>query len=56
MLNELIQTNQMVIMKFWYIEHKGARFGDNIDAKNNYFKQYQMFFQCILIINRRMDA
>ena len=56
MLNELIQTNEMVIMKFWYIEHKGARFGDNIDSKNNYFKQYQMFIQCILIINRRIDA
>ena len=56
MLNELIQANEMVIMNFWYIEHKGARFGDIIDAKNNYFKQYQMFIQCILIINGRIDA
>ena len=25
-------------MNFWYIEHYGASFGDDIDAKMNYFK------------------
>ena len=39
MLNELIQANEMVFcMNFWYIEHYGASFGDDIDAKMNYFK------------------
>ena len=33
-------------MNFWYIEHYGACFGDDIDAKMNYFKH----IQCILII------
>ena len=28
MLNELIQANKMVFMKFWYIEHYSASFGD----------------------------
>ena len=55
MLNELIQANEMVFMNFWYIEHYGASFGDDIDAKMNYFK-HQMVSQCILIINRRFDA
>ena len=32
MLNEVIQANQMVFMNFWYIEHYGASFGDDIDA------------------------
>ena len=36
-LNELIQTNEMVFMNFWYIEHYGACFRDDIDAKMNYF-------------------
>ena len=44
MQNELIQANEMVIMNFWYIEHKGARFGDNIEAKNNYFKHTKWLF------------
>ena len=38
LLNEVIQanqTNQMVFMNFWYIEHYGASFGDDIDAKRN---------------------
>ena len=26
----------MVFMNFWYIEHYGASFGDDIDAKMNY--------------------
>ena len=25
-------------MNIWYIEHYGASFGDDIDAKMNYFK------------------
>ena len=29
MLNEVIQANQMVIMNIWYIEHYGARVGDD---------------------------
>ena len=37
MLNGLIQANEMVFMN-WYIEHHGARFRDDIDAKMNYFK------------------
>ena len=28
----------MVSIKFWYIKHYGARVGDDIDAKMNYFK------------------
>ena len=26
-----------VFMKFWYIEHYGACYGDGIDAKMNYY-------------------
>ena len=37
MLNELIQANQMVSMNFLYIEHYGACFGDDIDAKMKHF-------------------
>ena len=32
MLNEVIEAIQMVFMNFWYIEHYGASFGDDIDA------------------------
>ena len=32
-LNELIQVKGMVLMNFLYIEHYGASFGDDIDAK-----------------------
>ena len=35
MLNELIQANEMVLMNFWYIEHYGASFGDDFDARMN---------------------
>ena len=38
LLNELIQANEMVFMNFLYIELYGASFGDDIDAKMNYFK------------------
>ena len=31
-------------MNFWYIEHYGARFGDDIDAKTNYFKHIKRLF------------
>ena len=30
--------NEMVLMNSWSIEHYGASFGDDIDAKMNYFK------------------
>ena len=46
MLNELIQANEMVFMNFWYVDHYGASFGDDIDAKMNYFKHikgYSMY-------------
>ena len=56
MLNELIQANEMVFMNFLYIEHYGASFGDDIDAKMSYFKHITIVIQCILIINRRFDA
>ena len=32
-VNEVIQANQMVFMNFWYIEHYGASFGDDLVAK-----------------------
>ena len=60
MLNEVILANQMVLMNFWYIEHYGARVGDDIDAKrtiSNISKGYSMYFDykqknwCIVIIN-----
>ena len=44
MLNELIQGNEMVFKNFWYIEHYGANFGDDIDAKMNYFKHIKWLF------------
>ena len=44
MLNELIQANEMVFMNFWYIEHYGASFGDDIDAKMNYFNHIKWLF------------
>ena len=37
-------------MNFWYIEHYGACFGDDVDAIMKYLK-HQMVIQCILIIN-----
>ena len=43
----------MFIMNFWYVEHDGACFGDDIDAK---IQTHQMVIQYILIINRRFDA
>ena len=43
-LNELKQANEMVFMNFWYIEHYGACFGDDIDAKMNYFKHMKWLF------------
>ena len=30
-----MQTYQMVFMNYWYIEHYGARFGDDFDAVMN---------------------
>ena len=44
MLNELIQANEMVFMNFWYIEHYGVSFGDDIDAKMNNFKHIKWLF------------
>ena len=44
MQNELIQANEMIFMNFWYIEHYGASFGDDIDAKMNYFKHIKCLF------------
>ena len=35
MINEQIQTYQMVFMNFWYIKHYGARVQDDFVAKNN---------------------
>ena len=32
-MNELIQTSRIFFMNFWYIEHYGACFGDDFDAK-----------------------
>ena len=47
----------MVFINFCYIEHYGACFGDDIDAKMNYFKHIKWLFNvAILIINRRFDA
>ena len=44
MLNELIQAIEMVFMNFWNIEPYGASFGDDIDAKMNYFKHIKWLF------------
>ena len=44
MLNELIQAKLMVFKNFLYIEHYGACFGDDIDAKMNYFKYVKWLF------------
>ena len=30
-------------MNFWYIEHYAASFGDDFDAKMNYFKHIKWF-------------
>ena len=47
MLNEVIQANQMVFMNFWYIEHYGARVGDDFVIKkiNITNLKYQMDIQ-----------
>ena len=34
----------MVFMNFWYIEHHGASFGDDFDAKMNYLKHIKWLF------------
>ena len=47
-LNELIQANEMVFMNFWYIEHDGASFGDDIDVKMTYFKCVKWLFICCI--------
>ena len=44
MLNGLIQANEKVFMNFKYIEHWGASFWDDIDAKKNYFKHIKWLF------------
>ena len=44
MLIVLIQANEMVFMNFWYIEHYGESFGDDIDAKMNYFNHIKWLF------------
>ena len=31
-------------MNFWYIEHYAASFGDDFDAKMNYFKHVKWLF------------
>ena len=33
LLNELIQANELFFMNFWYIEHFGASFGDDLMLK-----------------------
>ena len=33
----------MDFMNFWYIEHYGSSFGDDIDAKKNYFKHIKWY-------------
>ena len=33
--NQVIQTYEMVFIKFWYIKHYGARVGDDFVTKNN---------------------
>ena len=50
-------------MKFLYIKHYGARVRDDFVAKkitklnvSNVYSMYQMFIQCILIINIRIVA
>ena len=43
MLNELIKAIEMVFMNFWNIEPYSASFGDDIDAKMNYFKYIKWF-------------
>ena len=35
-------------MNFWYIQHYGASFGDDIDAKMNYFKHIKWLFNVFL--------
>ena len=34
----------MDFMNYWYIEHQGSSFGDDIDAKKNYFKYIKLVF------------
>ena len=40
MQNELFQAKEIIFMNFWY----GASFGDDIDAKMNYFKHIKWLF------------
>ena len=37
----------MVFMNFKYNEHLGASFGDDIDAKKNYFKHIKWLFNVL---------
>ena len=37
------QAIEMVFINFWNIEPYGASFGDDIDAKMNYFKHIKWF-------------
>ena len=37
-------SKQNDFMNFWYIEHYDASFGDDIDAKMNYFKRIKWLF------------
>ena len=49
MIYEVFQTNKMVFVNFWYIEHYGVSFGDDIDAKRtiSYISNgYSMYFNC----------
>ena len=55
MLNDQIQTYQMVFMNFWYIKHYGARVEVIFLLVITNLK-YQMDIQSILIINRRILA
>ena len=47
----------MIFMNFWYIQHYGASFGDDIDATVNISNGYSMYIDykqniwCIFFIN-----
>ena len=41
--SEQVQDIELYRMNFWYIEHYGACFGDDIDAKMNYYKDDKLF-------------
>ena len=55
MLNEQIQTYQMVFINIWYIKHYGARAEVIFLLKITNLK-YQMDIQLILIIDRKIHA